>query len=242
MYSMDVECVATGTGHAARYPCLVVVVNYALERVLTCYIKPDVPVFNYLTEITGVKEGDLDEGEPLENVVEKVKSILGPDAWLVGQSIASDIKWMKLEKGKDYQDVVELSQALSAFNPKFNNYSFFSLEHEALVLLGVDLSAKGYHDPAEDAQASMELFKRFVEYGDSATATLLEMAKENLIRVRTKPSMAKRNNYNMHGICMAAFYPPACVCGDATLVSDELKDKMIFQAKQKQAQQSAKQG
>ncbi|KNC77757.1 hypothetical protein SARC_09793, partial [Sphaeroforma arctica JP610] len=55
MFSMDVECVATGTGHSARSPCSVVVVNYDLERVLTCYIKPDTPVLNYLTEITGVK-------------------------------------------------------------------------------------------------------------------------------------------------------------------------------------------
>ncbi|KNC74987.1 hypothetical protein SARC_12478 [Sphaeroforma arctica JP610] len=187
------------------------------------------------------QEGDLDDGESLEAVVEKVRAILGPDAWLVGQSIDSDIKWMHLEKGRDYKDIIELSKEFTTFNPKYQNYSFFSLEHEALVLMGVDLSAKGYHDPAEDAQASMELFKRFCEYGDVETKELFGIAKENLIRVRTKPSMAKRNNYNMHGICMAAFYPPACVCDDETLVADDLKEKMMAQARDREQAKIKKQ-
>jgi RNA exonuclease 4 len=69
---MDVECIATGPGHAERSPCSVVIVDYWLNRVLDCVIKPAMPVFSYLTEITGFRQGDLDNGEPLEQVIGKV--------------------------------------------------------------------------------------------------------------------------------------------------------------------------
>lgn len=42
VYAMDVECIATGPGHAARSPCSVVIVDYHLNKVLDCIIKPEV--------------------------------------------------------------------------------------------------------------------------------------------------------------------------------------------------------
>ena len=39
---------------------------------------------------------------------------------------------------------------------------------------------KGYHDPAEDAAASMELYKLFVEYQDSYTEFELFQARQYL--------------------------------------------------------------
>jgi len=216
---MDVECVATGTGHADRSPCIVCIVDYHCKPVLHCTIKPKEPVYNYLTEITGVREGDLDDGEPLEDVIEKVKAQLGVDVILVGQGVQSDITWMTLTEGKDFHSSVDLGGAFGVYNPKFGTTSFFSLEHEAWVLLGLDLCGKGFHDPFDDAEASMELYKRFVQYRHSHTREAYAYALQALVAVPTLSSFAKRNNYSLHGVCMAAFTPSKCTCGNPCLVS-----------------------
>jgi hypothetical protein len=44
------------------------------------------------------------------------------------------------------------------------------------------ICSKGYHDPFEDAAASMELYKRYVEYGDKDTAFELFQARQTLAR------------------------------------------------------------
>ena len=70
----------------------------------------------------------------------QVKGILGPDSVLVGQSVKSDVKWMRLEPGVDFHSIGELSTAFGVWRPEFNSWQYFSLEHEALYLLGIDLS------------------------------------------------------------------------------------------------------
>ena len=40
-------------------------------------------VVSYLTPLTGLREGLLDDGEPLDSVLAEVKSVLGPDVVLV---------------------------------------------------------------------------------------------------------------------------------------------------------------
>lgn len=60
-----------------------------------------------------------------------------------GQGVDSDIKWMDLQKGTDFQQDFDLANAFRAYNPKYNNYSFSSLEHTATTLLDVDSSAHG---------------------------------------------------------------------------------------------------
>lgn len=42
--------------------------------------------------------------------------------------------------------------------------------------------SKGYHDPAEDAAASMELYKLYVEYQDSYSSYALFQARQVLSR------------------------------------------------------------
>ena len=46
VYSLDVECIATGATHSARFPCKVVVVDYHLNVVLDCTVKPDVRILS----------------------------------------------------------------------------------------------------------------------------------------------------------------------------------------------------
>ena len=72
-------------------------------------VKPEKPVVSYLTPLTGIRKGDLDNGEKLLDVITEVKSLLGPDVVLVGQGIKSDINWLQLQQGTDFAEFVGLS-------------------------------------------------------------------------------------------------------------------------------------
>lgn len=208
--SLDVECVASGVRHDAREVCFVAVVSEDEKILLKKSVKPEKPVVSYLTPLTGCRKGDLDSGEKLDDVIAEVKAILGPDVVLVGQSVKSDINWLRLEKGKDYGRTIELGEMFKTYNPRYGNNMFFSLQHEANTLLHTGCIS-GEHDPATDAVASIKLFKKY--HGKPAE---LEVGKQKLLRTRVQPSFAKRNNYRWEGVCMAAFMPKMCFCGAPT--------------------------
>jgi RNA exonuclease 4 len=133
--ALDVECVATGRRHDDRDVSLVAVVDINEEVILKRKVKPEKPIVSYLTPLTGLRPGDLDNGERLSVVLRDVKAILGPDVVLVGQGLKSDIKWLQLEQGKDYDSVVDLAQMFKTYNSRYGNYSYFSLSHEANTLI-----------------------------------------------------------------------------------------------------------
>ena len=133
--ALDVECVATGRRHDDRSVCLVAVVDEDENMILKRKVKPDKPIVSYLTPLTGVRRGDLDDGKQLSEVLAEVKGLLGPDVVLVGQGTKSDIKWLQLEQGKDYDSVVDLGEMFKTYNSRYGNYSYFSLSHEANTLI-----------------------------------------------------------------------------------------------------------
>ena len=134
--ALDVECVATGRRHDDRDLCLVAVVDANEKVILRRKVKPEKSVVSYLTPLTGVHPGDLDEGEKFLKVIKEVKELLGPNVVLIGQGVKSDIKWLQLEKGKDYDSTVDLGDVFKTYNPRYGNQMFFSLSHEANTLLG----------------------------------------------------------------------------------------------------------
>ena len=134
-FCVDVEWVATGVRHDAHAVCLVAVVDKDERVVLNKKVKPTEKIVSYLTPCTGIREGDLDDGESLESVIAEVKALLGPNVVLVGQSVISDVEWLHLEQGVDYSRRVELGELFETYNPRYGNYSFFSLSHEANLLL-----------------------------------------------------------------------------------------------------------
>ncbi|CAF1654253.1 unnamed protein product, partial [Didymodactylos carnosus] len=70
--SIDVESIATGYTHEDRHPVTVSVVNIKGDVIYEGIIKPSIPVVSYLTILTGLKKGDLDNGESMEIVLENV--------------------------------------------------------------------------------------------------------------------------------------------------------------------------
>ena len=211
--SVDVECVATGRGHNDRGVCRVAVVDETERVLFNEYVKPEGRIVSYLTPITGVREGDLDNAKSLETVLAQVYALLSPDVTLVGQRIEGDIAWLQLKEGVHYKNVIDLAEVFAAYNPRYKNTSYFSLQHEANTLLGgaalIDASP---HNPANDAIASIRLYKKYCVESQH----LLESAKQQLLRNRPPPSFAKQHNYRYEGVCLAGFYPAKCTCGQPT--------------------------
>ena len=66
VYCIDVECVATGIQHNARSVAQVAMVDQWNRIIFNAYIKQDVPIVSYLTEIHGITKEKLEEeGVPL---------------------------------------------------------------------------------------------------------------------------------------------------------------------------------
>ena len=145
--SIDVECVATGRRHDARSVALVAIVDQDERVLLRRKVKPRETIVSYLTPLTGIREGDLDDGEQLESVITEVKRIMSPDIVLVGQGVKNDVQWLKLREGGNFSRTVELGELFKAYNPRFSNYNYFSLSHEANTLLyqGIDFLCFAYH-------------------------------------------------------------------------------------------------
>mmetsp|Transcript_33126 Transcript_33126/g.102864 ORF Transcript_33126/g.102864 Transcript_33126/m.102864 type:complete len:225 (-) Transcript_33126:20-694(-) len=210
VFCIDVECVAVGRTHelSSRAPCSVALVDGHGTVLYATAIAPDSPVVSCLTPITGVTAEDLASGVPLAEAVAELRRRLPKDAILVGQQPDGDVAWMQLERGVDFADSLDIAEIYRGFNPRYGNFSYHSLQHEAQVLLGRP-PPQGAHDPAWDAQVSVELYEK----ARTASPEVLGQMRQELIRVRPAPSIAKLHNYVMDGVCMAKFMPKLCICG-----------------------------
>lgn len=110
---VDVECVASGCGHAhnQRAVARVALVDGEGETVLDELVLPgkNDEVVSYLTPLTGLS-ADMEATKSLEEIVDLVRSHLGKDAVLVGQSVKHDIDWLGLKMGEDFADYVDIAR------------------------------------------------------------------------------------------------------------------------------------
>ena len=108
--------------------CLVAVVDANEKVIIKRKVKPEKTYCQLPNSLDWCTPRDFDDGKRLSVVLREVKALLGSDVVLVGQGVKSDIKWLQLEEGKDYNSFVDL---FKAYNSRFDNYSYFSLNHEA---------------------------------------------------------------------------------------------------------------
>eukprot|EP00128_Syssomonas_multiformis_P014267 Colp12_sorted_trinity150504_noHs@36303 len=160
VFSIDVECVATGVQHNARSVAQVALVDEWSRPIFNTYIKQDMPVLSHIHELTGLTKEVLDKhGLPLAEAMAYLRSHLSPNAILVGQSIQKDVQWLQLAEGVDYHSLIDLSGLFRVWNPARGEYTNFSQDHCAKVWIGVGDRAQ--HDAITDAAISMSLFNAY---------------------------------------------------------------------------------
>jgi RNA exonuclease 4 len=211
-FCIDVECAASSKLHSDRTPISIALVNEKEQVIFQSFVRPNVTVFNYLTPLTGVTEKDMKEARALEDVVQEIRKVVNKSDFLpilVGAGIDNDIRWIGLEKGKDYSDVIDLAEMFKAWNPKYGQYNKFSLAHLCGQLLGARIG--DVHSPSEDAVLSIRLYNRYKD-----DQNMLDRARNSMIGKRAPDNFVKRNNYQYQGVCMAGYYPEKCICGAPT--------------------------
>jgi RNA exonuclease 4 len=208
--ALDVECVATGSGHSERIPATVALVSKDGRTLQDDAILVD-NVYSYLTPLTGLSRDDFKHARPLSEVLADTYSILGPDVILVGQHPESDIKWLQLIKGVHFNYAVDIAHFFKKFNNRYNKYTFRSLQHTAQVLLSEDMT--GSHLAYADAMASMKLYCMYMGADDSERKTMVDKVHVG----RPATSVAKRYGYSIDGVCLAGFNSRYCTCSDPIL-------------------------
>ncbi|XP_057372770.1 uncharacterized protein LOC130693610 [Daphnia carinata] len=164
MFSIDCEwCICVdGSYGLAR----VAVVDENLKTLYHTYVKPDVEIADYLTRYSGITEELLRDVEKRPcDVQQDLRNLLPSDAILVGQSLQSDLKALKLF----HPYIIDTSVI-------FNMTGTRSFKSKLKVLAAsfcgrqIQNSMDG-HDPTEDAIAAMELvllkIKMGTEFGDA---------------------------------------------------------------------------
>eukprot|EP00596_Hydrurales_sp_CCMP1899_P000881 CAMPEP_0119042992 /NCGR_PEP_ID=MMETSP1177-20130426/16325_1 /TAXON_ID=2985 /ORGANISM="Ochromonas sp, Strain CCMP1899" /LENGTH=305 /DNA_ID=CAMNT_0007010135 /DNA_START=140 /DNA_END=1057 /DNA_ORIENTATION=- len=207
VYSIDVECVATGVQHNARSIAQVALVDEWSRPVFSVLIKQDMPVYSYITELTGLTKEILDShGLSLAEALALLRAHLPPNAILVGQSILKDVQWLQLAEGVDYFSLIDLSALFRVWNQERGQFTNFSQDHCAKVWIGV--GERAHHNAIEDAAISMSLFNayRMVQW-DPNRLYQMQMATLSSPRI---PGFSA-NNPVIDGCCMGN--RKKCSCG-----------------------------
>jgi len=207
--AIDVECVATGTTHNDRAVAQIAIVDARTERVvLNVYVKPTLPVTSYLTPLTGITEALLDErGVSFDEALGMVRAALSPAHVVVGQGVLKDVQdWLRLERGTDYGDLIDLAGIWRVWNDRFKSWSVFSQDHLVRTLLGT--SVEDAHDAVGDCVKSSRAWLLYERVKHSPEE--LAAARAKLLAVTPEPSFAKRFP-SFEGVCQGN--RRTCSCG-----------------------------
>eukprot|EP00798_Chlamydomonas_sp_ICE-L_P016433 gene16433-biopygen25385 len=152
--SIDVEACANGRGHNDRTPCWVAAVDVNGQVLLNEVIC--VPnIYNPLTALTGLSREQILAGKHFDEVRASLIRLLCPHTTvLVGCHPQSDIDWMKLQLGTHFAASIDLAEILKVWNPRYENYLYFSLSKMAFGLLGKQIQDAA-HVTAQDALSSL---------------------------------------------------------------------------------------
>lgn len=173
IFSIDCEMVETAKGsELAR----ISVINEALECLYDTFVKPENTITDYRTKFSGITEDTLkDVSTTLQDVQEKLKSILPPKCIIAGHSLENDFHAMKLV----HPYVIDTS---CIFTPLASPLCKPRLKKLTMELLSEEIQS-GFdgHDSIEDATACMRLVQLKLKKGPSLTISFSQPTTLNLL-------------------------------------------------------------
>jgi len=164
MFSLDCEmCLTVDQEYEVTR---ITVINEQEDVVLETFCLPKKQIIDYKTEFSGVRKEDLEGLETtIEDVREMLKTILPPDAILIGQSLESDLKAL----GIYHPYIIDTS---IIYNLSGNRAIKTSLKNLAKKFLGrmIQTDHSRGHCSQEDAVAALNLvqlkMKKGIKFGD----------------------------------------------------------------------------
>lgn len=186
MFGLDCEMCLTTSGNLEL--TRISIVDESMNVIYDSLVKPDNPITNYLTRYSGITADMLDDVTiTLHDVQQTLRTLLPPDAILVGQSLNSDLHTLRMM----HPYIIDTSVI---FNLTGDRYRKTKLQILAREFLGENIQDnKAGHCSTEDSQASMKLVKlklaNSVDYGD---AVLLGDRSMRVLKMETDNERSKR--------------------------------------------------
>lgn len=144
----------------ARFSMVAIDDRTSDRGVLDRYIRPEKPVSDYMTPVSGVKAVHLD------GVVYSIRDVhkdmlrwFGPDKILVVHDGGNDMKQLKVLSR------LTIDTGVLFQHPFFGNRCKPSLEYLTKAFLGDKMDRDGGHCPIDDAQATGRLVHLMLKYG-----------------------------------------------------------------------------
>ena len=124
------------------------------------FVNPKIPIPFKITDLTGITDDMVMDAEPVEEVLPKFLDFVG-DAVLVAHNAGFDVsfieqncRYQEIEKEFISVDTVALARVLL---PTLSKYKL------NVVAKALNISLENHHRAVDDAQATAEIFVRFVE-------------------------------------------------------------------------------
>ncbi|CAN8258591.1 unnamed protein product [Cochlearia groenlandica] len=182
MVAIDCEMVTCEDG--SESVVRVGAVDRDLKVVLDKFVKPDKPVFNYKTEITGITPEDVENATlSVSDIQKKLRRFLTKGTILVGHGLNNDLKVLRI----DHARVIDTAHVFSYIGVVTSKKP--SLDNLCKSVFGHDVRMQdSAHNCVHDAAAAMRLVLAVVEKGVETTLT---QTKEMLEAEKRKQELGK---------------------------------------------------
>ena len=207
--AINVDYVATGTGHLDRAICRVSLATGGAD-VLDAVVR--VPVIrDTMSVYTGLELVDFEGADEFADVVAKTREALAKytDVLLVGHGLARCARGMQLVAGRDYQSSVDVIDLLRSWNRRFGHWNYYALPKICHVA-SVDVP----RDSSERALAMLAIYERL--QGPFAASTMKDKLQQ-LQYGRGFPESVSRKPTPPDGVCVWAYREDMCTCGQPIL-------------------------
>lgn len=155
---LDCEMVGVGPDGARSVLAQVVLVDFLGRITYLSYVAPSEPVTDYRTAVSGIRPEHVRDA-PAFDVVQREVARLLEGKVIVGHGLENDMKALLLSHSwKHVRDTAKyrpFCRPTRAGHVRPRRLKHLSAEHLGVVI------QTGEHDPAEDAQAALALFKKF---------------------------------------------------------------------------------
>ncbi|KAI1265909.1 hypothetical protein F5Y18DRAFT_31449 [Xylariaceae sp. FL1019] len=190
VYALDCEMVVTGketNGRDELALARISLVSWDGVTVMDELVRPDKPIIDYVTKYSGITEEMLlPVTTTLHDIQTRLLDILGPHTILVGHSLESDLKVLRMT----HPFIVDTAlQYPHSRGPPLKN----ALKHLTTRFLKRDIQNRAAgHDSVEDAKACLDLIRQKCEKGKAWGNQ--EAQCENLFRRLTRAGTSYRAN------------------------------------------------
>jgi len=194
MFGVDCEMCMTSIRQLEL--TMISIVNEKKELIYHSLVKPKNRIINYLTRFSGVtKEMLQDVTTSLDEVQRDIQNLLPADAILIGQSLESDMKAMKMM----HPYIIDTSVIYNITGIRTKKTSLRNLSK--LFLDEVIQDGKEGHDPTEDASAALKLVQHKLtkdpHYGDVIHGYSLPLTMNNNIKYEPLQSIKEEEEENL---------------------------------------------